>query len=795
MSVEKWNSSYKLEEKQEVKQNIFDTISLWGAIGVLWCAFFSIIGEHFPEFMSADWKIIIPYLVVLWLAHDCPKNYLKKWMLPSQTIGMLIPVAYIVWNLEKVLDGFVRVAELYLVEFNSYYDSNYYLGVANQNENAVYAMTALAMFLWSLSWTLAYGWQKRVILLVFPVLALTLELVVGLSPKGNGLLYMFWGAMFLLAMSNASIIKRFIAIACAVVMVFLSGAIYAEELYEPIIRKNKQAILKWQNSVNLENINLANLFQFDFHYNWEKLNNGAPRYSGKTMLEIETDIKPVGTVYLKGFYGTNYENGDWIYDDTVFLQACKEAGKNPEEVAKQLFQMPYERIREQYSNHPNEIKYQIFYVGATGNVAYVPYATDYSSLDDAYTLVGDYLFKKSVFDSITTGSALNEGFRYIENEAAYQNEELDFLNRLSQAYMQLPEERDFIAKAVEKIKESTPSNVESGNRQRMQYAEDVEKYLESQMSYSLKLDALPADMDPIEYALTVSHEGYCMHFASAATLILRELGVPARYVSGYAVEPTAFRKDTETGTFKAEVGDYMSHAWVEIYLENYGWIVVDATPGGSLDKLPTQGDINQWENISEAERDKYDPPEKETQTEETEDSETQTEESSETELTPTESEETQDTQETTQSESEEKPTENPGGGGTGENRGDYEGLLKAFGAISAVVVMILLLAFAVRYGAKRYTGLLLDEMENNMTKEAVKRIHRRMYYRIRMQNPKLWFVRKMTDKEFEKTLIDKYPEISAEEWEKYMKIVQKNHYSEEHVSTEDMKYCYNLYVK
>jgi hypothetical protein len=75
----------------------------------------------------------------------------------------------------------------------------------------------------------------------------------------------------------------------------------------------------------------------------------------------------------------------------------------------------------------------------------------------------------------------------------------------------------------------------------------------------------------VEYFLIDSRQGYCMHFATAATLMLRELGVPARYVDGYVAEAKAGRI--------TNVPDSAAHAWVEIYLPGLGWYPVEVTPG------------------------------------------------------------------------------------------------------------------------------------------------------------------------------------------------------------------------
>ncbi len=66
--------------------------------------------------------------------------------------------------------------------------------------------------------------------------------------------------------------------------------------------------------------------------------------------------------------------------------------------------------------------------------------------------------------------------------------------------------------------------------------------------------------------------GYCVHFATAATVLLRAAEVPARYVTGYAVRVPAGETVTVTGEH--------AHAWAEYYEPALdAWIVLEATPG------------------------------------------------------------------------------------------------------------------------------------------------------------------------------------------------------------------------
>lgn len=77
----------------------------------------------------------------------------------------------------------------------------------------------------------------------------------------------------------------------------------------------------------------------------------------------------------------------------------------------------------------------------------------------------------------------------------------------------------------------------------------------------------------LSYFLTRSRSGHCEYFATATVLLLRELGVPARYAVGYAVQ------ETEGDTSHFVVRERHGHAWVLFYNEATGtWNDFDTTP-------------------------------------------------------------------------------------------------------------------------------------------------------------------------------------------------------------------------
>ena len=96
--------------------------------------------------------------------------------------------------------------------------------------------------------------------------------------------------------------------------------------------------------------------------------------------------------------------------------------------------------------------------------------------------------------------------------------------------------------------------------------------LEALAVYDPAAPAMEAGEDFVDHFLTEGR-GYCVHFATAGTLLLRLQGIPARYVSGYAAQLD------QRG--RGDVQDSDAHAWVEVYIDGCGWYPVEMTPGYS----------------------------------------------------------------------------------------------------------------------------------------------------------------------------------------------------------------------
>jgi len=110
----------------------------------------------------------------------------------------------------------------------------------------------------------------------------------------------------------------------------------------------------------------------------------------------------------------------------------------------------------------------------------------------------------------------------------------------------------------------------TGPRERVQR---IVAHLEERYPYDLDTPAFPGKADQVDWFLFEAKRGYCEHFATALTLMAREVGVPTRLVTGYL--PGTF--NPFTGFY--EVKTAHAHAWVEAYLWGRGWVAFDPTPG------------------------------------------------------------------------------------------------------------------------------------------------------------------------------------------------------------------------
>jgi hypothetical protein len=105
----------------------------------------------------------------------------------------------------------------------------------------------------------------------------------------------------------------------------------------------------------------------------------------------------------------------------------------------------------------------------------------------------------------------------------------------------------------------------------------ITDYLRSEIKYKPSISFPPGTTDLLEYFLFDLKQGFCNYYASAETLMLRSIGIPARLAVGFAQGEANFDNAFYT------VRERDAHAWPEVYFPNYGWIEFE--PTGNQDPL------------------------------------------------------------------------------------------------------------------------------------------------------------------------------------------------------------------
>jgi transglutaminase-like putative cysteine protease len=104
----------------------------------------------------------------------------------------------------------------------------------------------------------------------------------------------------------------------------------------------------------------------------------------------------------------------------------------------------------------------------------------------------------------------------------------------------------------------------------------IERYLRGEITYNEQISPPPLSVDPVDYLLFDSHQGYCVYTASAMAVMLRTQGIPARLAAGFA-QGIAESQDDSTQADVYVVNELDAHTWVEVYFPSYGWIEFEPT--------------------------------------------------------------------------------------------------------------------------------------------------------------------------------------------------------------------------
>lgn len=270
-------------------------------------------------------------------------------------------------------------------------------------------------------------------------------------------------------------------------------------------------------------------------------NAGALTQTGKKVMTVTSSTD--GRIYLKSMAYANYENNKWS------VLTDEQANDYPQDF--QAFIMT--------ANYQERSTVTIDTVNKE-SIVYTPYYL--ASINDTFSPICDVLVSNSDKATNYSMSVMPYSESELDNFSMdFSSQVYDYDNFVKSYYLKLPYDTKL---AMLKIAEE--NNLTGVSTQNIPQA--VKQFVSHSASYSLNTQKVPDGRDVAEWFLNDAETGYCMHFANAAAVMLRALGVPARYVTGYCA-------DVVDG--KAIVTSDNAHAWVEYYDSSIGWIPLDAT--------------------------------------------------------------------------------------------------------------------------------------------------------------------------------------------------------------------------
>ncbi len=756
-----------------------------------------------------------------------------KWRLAEVLLFAGVLSAVAVRFQEILLTGMKELANIVLELWNAYNGTEYLLWYLDTQENydrvALLYLFVVLGFLEGLLVVNTRDRRRHLLACAFlPVLLVAAGLIVGWAASYVGILLAFAGLLLeVLDMRERGniLLGSMIAVSIAVsLLVTNNGQLWAQielwhEQWYP-----RQLALEDQLIALTERISHSSLFSGREQRNYA-LKNSKPQFTGKEVFKITVDYPISNPLYIRGFAGGEYKNGAWErVSRQEFSDWAQRMGGDEETYAKIVQSFPYE-ILLNYGMLGRVKHTSLEFTQQLGRYSLMPYFTKapeeqefladgiYPPTQERKLQWNSYMGLSDYDISIALGI-------YMDTTAVFQ----DFSKRntiftaygnyAEKMYTRLPEEGlEKLRAYVEEYQRTHPSYEEQmkaatekieSHEGDVWYYEEMQKILtEEEMQlftmterdhqikviqqllwednyYSFDLEEVPKGEDSVEYFLFEQHKGYCVHFASAATLFLRAFGIPARFASGYLVLPSDF-KDNGDGTWTASVTDERAHAWTEIYGDNIGFTPMEATPPAYVEILENEEEGEDLVHAVARNEEERARQEKAKEQENQEGQEKQEEQKQQEE----QKEQEQKKEEQAKKDGQDNASEDGFGiAGILENKAVRQMFAAVLGTISAVFLICLILWWRRKLLLRRWRQRIIQQDRSRAVCEIGGQIGR-ILHQMGKKRP-----RGMDDREYGAYLKQELPEA---DWERIFSVSQKARFSEHGVSEGEYKEILSAY--
>lgn len=332
------------------------------------------------------------------------------------------------------------------------------------------------------------------------------------------------------------------------------------------------------------NRDVFSLAQFGWQPKGAKLLGGKPKPNKLPLFKLNCE----GRLYLKAT-SLDYYNG-LAFMDSFPQRQYRYVDSRNERLRSELF-------CEGFNDILDEKKAKISLLQASTTTLYAP--TRLKNIDTSGLNMNAYFSDSSelfIARNLREGDSYSLSFTQLLGTSAAKNmrgkKNIPLSNEQFQKYTQLPD----VWKTNEDLKKfalELSKNAED-DFQRML---NIKNELRKRYKYSLDVEEPNSEVDFVSQFLFGSKEGYCTYFASAMTMLARLSGLPARFVSGFL---------SENGGTERLISGENAHAWCEIYFNDLGWVIFDATASDDEGQAGGSGEDDKGSNNGGSESDKKD---------------------------------------------------------------------------------------------------------------------------------------------------------------------------------------------
>lgn len=310
----------------------------------------------------------------------------------------------------------------------------------------------------------------------------------------------------------------------------------------------------------------------------------------KTALQVV--MSQPDSLYLRGFVGESYTGDGWTALDKEELYASANLfywlHRNGFYGQTQLASVTTLLDGRLTSNDLNAIS--VYTVEASRQYIYAPYelCSADSTLLESENLGDSALLSRGFRgrNSYTYTSLPNQVKRYTELVGYLRADAEDPADALSAYLLNESQYNTFVYDAYTALPENVESflseelgapEMENGQHISCQKAKQkILEYLTTHASYTEIPKETRSDGEDFLRFFLESGAGYSVHYATAAALMFRHYGIPARYVEGYLIFPEDVEGQMENAVLT--VSESHAHAWVEFYQDGIGWVPFEVTP-------------------------------------------------------------------------------------------------------------------------------------------------------------------------------------------------------------------------